>query len=365
MADSLRFYFHDLIFWLTVTADFLLVISIIFVIFYGLALLASSASFFRGKFRPSAGWLPSALILSAAALFTPLGEIVIRTIGNGMESVYINFDGERLQPGIALLWAFGFIANLVALVLRCRAIGRRLAANQAAPADPAFDEAMLATGLRNVNLKQVEGGYSPFSWSLSQGWVGTPRHFRQNFSQAERYAVYLHELTHIRNRDTLKYLMAGLLKAVFWFNPIVRHAALRYKNHLEIVCDHCVIEKHRLDPLAYSRLMARAISGGTSFAPGFSSGYADIARRFGYIFRDAGIIPVGKDRLTACACLMAAILGLGLLNPEMYGLSREHMVPAEEMETTAPDGRKGVLKMKFQWQGALGAYTAVEFEAIE
>ncbi len=65
--------------------------------------------------------------------------------------------------------------------------------------------------------------------------------------------------------------------------------------------------------------MLRAASGGAGPAPAFSAAYRDMARRLGYIFGDAKIIPVRKDRLLAAACLLLASLALVGLNPGLAG----------------------------------------------
>ncbi|MEA5001993.1 MAG: M56 family metallopeptidase [Christensenella sp.] len=57
-----------------------------------------------------------------------------------------------------------------------------------------------------------------------------------------RYAM-LHELTHYRRRDYLVRMLVNLLKAVWWFNPVVWLADRRIVTDMEIACDSLVVKR--------------------------------------------------------------------------------------------------------------------------
>lgn len=358
MLKFFYMFWYNFTFWLTITLDVLILISVLFSLIYAAFLLAASLSPFRGKIRPKSWFLPLALATSTALVFSPAGEMVAVTINSGLG--YCGFgEGEWIRSTFVGLWALGLAVSLASLIRCHRRLGRGLKNLAEAPADAAFEEARQRLALNKVYLKELGEveRLSPFSWGLFRRFIGVPSHFATRFNYGERYAIYLHELTHIKNRDSLKYLLIGTLKALFCFNPIVGLALARYKNHLEIACDHRLIKKHGLDPLEYSRLMLRAINGHGSIgaAPGFSATYCDISRRLGYIFGDAAIIPVRRDRLLTALGLTLAALGLFCLNPECKGFP-ESYIPPEEIRIM-PDGRQAVIKCVFQWQGALGGYT--------
>lgn len=50
-----------------------------------------------------------------------------------------------------------------------------------------------------------------------------------------------HELMHIKRRDNLMYLLLGLLKAMYWFNPIVYLMDKYMKMDIETACDFMVV----------------------------------------------------------------------------------------------------------------------------
>lgn len=56
-------------------------------------------------------------------------------------------------------------------------------------------------------------------------------------------AVLLHELAHIRRNDWIIQMFAGLLRAVYWFNPLVWIACARLRQECEQACDDEVLAR--------------------------------------------------------------------------------------------------------------------------
>ncbi len=339
---------HNFSFGASLAADAAIVASAIFSILYALFILSCSLSCLRVRFSPGAWFLPALPALSSALAFTPLGEIIAVPLNTAFSPLY--YLGEWVHPVVVGLWGAGLMLHLLLLIMRGRAIGRRLKNLKDAPPDSVFQEALAHLGLSDVELKEFAGEGKkamPFSWGLFRRFIGLPPRFSQKFAPDERYAVYLHELTHLKNRDSLKYVLAGAVRAVFWFNPVVVLALARYKNHLEVACDRAVVNTRSVAPLAYARLLLKGLGGGgAAAAPGFSGAHSDMARRLGCILGDAEIIPTRPDRFLAAICLGLAILGLALFNPKLEGFYKPPQLARSSIT--------------FHWAGALGAYAIAE-----
>ena len=64
----------------------------------------------------------------------------------------------------------------------------------------------------------------------------------EEWSDDRRRAVLLHELAHIRRRDLIGHVIAGVACAVYWFNPFVWAAARRLRVESELASDDVVLE---------------------------------------------------------------------------------------------------------------------------
>ena len=63
----------------------------------------------------------------------------------------------------------------------------------------------------------------------------------EEWSDDRRRAVLLHELAHIRRRDLIGHVIAGVACAVYWFNPFVWAAARRLRVESELASDDVVL----------------------------------------------------------------------------------------------------------------------------
>ena len=64
----------------------------------------------------------------------------------------------------------------------------------------------------------------------------------EEWSDDRRRAVLLHELAHIRRRDLIGHIIAGVACALYWFNPFVWAAARRLRVESELASDDVVLE---------------------------------------------------------------------------------------------------------------------------
>lgn len=101
----------------------------------------------------------------------------------------------------------------------------------------ALDELQIA---QRVSLMLHPGRTIPSVWGLRKVRLLLPESARQWTSQQQR-SVLLHELAHVKRKDTWTQLLAQVVCAIYWFNPLVWVAAWRLHVERERACDDLVL----------------------------------------------------------------------------------------------------------------------------
>ena len=70
----------------------------------------------------------------------------------------------------------------------------------------------------------------------------------------------VHELTHVRRRDATTLLLAAVVCALHWFNPLVWLCASRLRRESECACDDAVL-RHGMEPTRYAALLLSVARG--------------------------------------------------------------------------------------------------------
>ena len=156
-----------------------------------------------------------------------------------------------------LLWMFGFsllMSRVVFGTLRLRRIKQQ---SQELIDDNALH--MLIEEKRRFQIRVPIEVYlsSEITSPLTAGWtrpvIVLPSHYH-TLSAQKRRTILLHELAHIKRRDTLWQALVHLATAVFWFNPMVWMAAKRCTLEREQACDELVLH-HSERPSDYAHLL--------------------------------------------------------------------------------------------------------------
>lgn len=226
------------------------------------ALLCAAGVPFAGPLVPA--WhVPLASVLLREPLKTP-GSAVATT-----ESVVVSTDIARGVGGprsitqrdylsaaaarsavparlLAWIWLIGVIPGLALLLAGVRRLVRLAATARRIEAGPWFTSAA-AIGheygfTRAVTLLEAQGSNLLITWGIVRPTVLLPAAARD--WPADRVAVVLaHELAHIRRGDWVVLLMAELLRAVYWFNPLFWIAAALTRHESELACDDRVLNR--------------------------------------------------------------------------------------------------------------------------
>lgn len=191
--------------------------------------------------------------------------------------------------------------------------------------------------------------------------------------------VILHELLHLKSRDTAWSILICVLRSIHWCNPLLTFCAGRAGNDLEARCDQRVLEllegEQRRD---YGRIllsMANDRYAGTPGATCVNNGGKNIRRRIEAIARFR-LYPAGMKLVSICAALILALpLVMGVQAAEVYGNENRYprdlemeisMASARTTHCTTPAGafdayakailtQNGIYRMMCAPEGELGA----------
>lgn len=352
----------EALFWPSLILDYLLLASFLFLFLYPAALLLASCLPRACKATPAPRWLPLLFLVCLSLPMTGIGNYCASALKHYtqplLREVPLFLDDDYLLISICLaIWLGGCAWQLCKAARHCLALRRLLRRSGETAPDPVFLEALRAAkpGLP-VRLRESAWLGSAASWRLGRASVLVPPGFTGGTPPAARYAVYMHELCHIRRRDSLKLLLLLLVKIPFWFNPLLLSAARRFQSHLEIACDRAVLASGlstgKFGRQDYAELILASACGRHSLAPGFSGSGKQTAHRLRYIFHDPAFLPPRKDRLRALCCIAAVCL---VLLPYREGpLPRQPW--GEVSQVTLPDGQVLTLDITLDWHGVLGSY---------
>lgn len=357
--ERLTPYIGDAWFWVVVGADFLLVVSSFFSIFY-LARIALSATLPR-RFDAERR-LPGVFPLFALSLALSLTHAsrFVAGLWKGVMAALLGDNAETWFPHApVLIWLVG--TGILSIILMGRYVSlaralRRLPVYE----DPAFAEAIAAVEPgRTVAVKNCGCRTSACSWGIARPCVLVPADFRERFDESERRCIYIHELMHLDRRDPGKYFLVAILGTLFWFHPVVRHALRALMNRIEIVCDRRTVLASGMHPATYAGLILKAHASGQDLVPGFSFEKGEVRNRIGHIVNEPSLIfPPIRTARRAALCL-AFLLGASMLFHEY--IAAEWRLPDPDPRHLAREGDPVVSGIGFYWSGALGTYMKVSF----
>lgn len=94
---------------------------------------------------------------------------------------------------------------------------------------------------KNIRLVETPLIQSPITLGLFHPYILIPQETRQLFTVNELKYVFLHELSHQKNKDVFVNYIMWMLKIIHWFNPFVWYALEKMRNDRELACDDSVL----------------------------------------------------------------------------------------------------------------------------
>jgi len=120
-----------------------------------------------------------------------------------------------------------------------------------------FEDVKNKLGLaKDLIIVENEHVFTPMTFRTFKPVVILPTGFAEALTTKELQAVALHELSHIKRCDVFIFSVIYLLKAVFFFHPLVWVAARQVSYLAEIECDNAVVA-HTGETFSYAGLLTR------------------------------------------------------------------------------------------------------------
>jgi len=151
-----------------------------------------------------------------------------------------------LSPAVTLagIWIGGALAGLVMLtigLLRLRSLAARSEPVTTEPWRSIADDVAACYGIRrNVRLLMCPHPTMLATWGLVRPTILLPEG-AEAWTEDRIRVVVRHELAHILRGDWAVWLTASMLKAVYWFNPLLWIACRRLRHEGERACDDLVL----------------------------------------------------------------------------------------------------------------------------
>lgn len=172
-------------------------------------------------------------------LVTPEGRNDMRIVGKRREPNW------PLMAASVWLCGLGLLVGLTLVRLRKTAFTVRTANVIGDPAmQRLLHECQATMGVRRqVRLLAVRGIETPAVFGLFRPRLLVPVAHLRRLTESELRLVFLHELAHIKRSDVLLNWCTIVLRAVYWYNPLVWLAARKLRADREIVRDQMVLKK--------------------------------------------------------------------------------------------------------------------------
>ena len=168
--------------------------------------------------------------------------------------------GLSLVDGLLILWGIGSVCFLTRSVARSLSLRKCIRLGQ--PADARL-KAEVSRGARTLGIGAprvvtLASIRAPFVYGLRDPILVWPESDTSGASRA-RSSIILHELVHLKRRDTWTSWIEVLAVCLWWWNPVVRYAIAQSRRFKELACDAWVMEQQPEGRHAYANALIDAI----------------------------------------------------------------------------------------------------------
>lgn len=163
--------------------------------------------------------------------------------------------GRLMIPGLIVLGLIGgcvlFIRYLSQLKQLRATINHKLSKRW----QPRLDQLVNQLGLSQVRLWISDQAFTPSAFGILRPTVVIPARLLKRADHREIEMVMLHELMHIRRRDSLFAVFQTIAVCIWWFNPLVWILSRNLSRQRELCCDLDTVWYGKLDRSAYGHCL--------------------------------------------------------------------------------------------------------------
>jgi beta-lactamase regulating signal transducer with metallopeptidase domain len=199
---------------------------------------------------------------------------------------------------------------------------------------------------RSITLLFLRDRTIPLVWGILRYRLLLPAAAR-HWSDEQLRSVLLHELAHIKRRDTMSQPLAQIACALHWFNPLVWLAAWRLGVECERACDDLVLASG-VRPSAYAGHLLEVVTGFSSAGWTQAGGLA-MARKSSLERRLVAVLSHQLNRrgVSAALTFIAIVIAVGIVVPIAM------LRAAEEKSGEKPKPAVTAMKPKHEYAQAL------------
>ena len=212
---------------------------------------------------------------------------------------------RTLADWLFVIYVLGVVASLVGHIVAYIRLKRALRRGSA-PSDETLARIRQIAAGQGIKLGRVieaEGLPGAFVVGVLRPTLVLPARWEPNES------IILHELFHLKHRDTLWNMLICALRCLHWCNPLVRYCADRALTDLECRCDQYVLEiLEGEDRRQYGHILLSMANDRFSRTPGCTgihNGGKHIRARIEHIARFK-LYPKGMKLVSVCLLIILA-----------------------------------------------------------
>jgi TonB family protein len=265
-------------------------------------------------------WLmiPFSLVLGLYQVLNPIEQQALQTsyliLANSaiqQLSYSFNLNQQAMIVGVWLTVAIG----LMAMILLCHY--RHISRLKRQPLSHLKSDIPIFSAMDNTG-PQIVGVFRP--------QIVVPNNFCERFDKKQQDLIIAHELSHWRQGDTFWNLLALLILACFWFNPIFWLAYKHFRQQQELSCDAKVLAKKSMASRQQYALAMINVSSSTDTASFTQLYYGE---KMNIKNRIASLVIHKPQR--AYPALLAVLVGSAFLGASHFALAKDQAKTGEKL----------------------------------